>query len=71
MLQFHVTICTYVSYPCHYRVNNMLSKHFAVIIPLLSYQVTLIHSQSMLRCSTDIQYAYSVHAVCIRVCVRE
>ena len=32
-----------------YRFNNMLSKYFAVIISLLSYQLILIHSQSMLR----------------------
>ena len=33
------------------RVNNMLPGCFTVIILLLSYQLTLIYAQSILRCS--------------------
>ena len=44
---FHVTsINIFISYS-YCRVDNMLSKCFAVIIPLLSCQLTLIHTQSM------------------------
>ena len=47
-MYFNVT--TSISFLISYSycsVDNMLSKCFAVIIPLLSCQLTLIHTQSM------------------------
>ena len=35
------------------RVNNMLPECFVVIIPLLSYQLTLVYAQSILTCSAQ------------------
>ena len=47
-MYFHITTSIYILISYSYcRVDNMLSKCFAVIIPLLSCQLTLIHTQSM------------------------
>ena len=47
-MYFHITTSIYILISYSYcRVDNMLSKCFAVIIPLLSCQLTLIHTQSL------------------------
>ena len=48
------------------RVNNMLPGYFAVIIPLLSYQLTLIYAQSILTCSAQC----TCHSMYIHTCTR-
>ena len=56
-IYFNVTTSIYILISYSYcRVDNMLSKCFAVIIPLLSCQLTLIHTQSM-QC-----YYFNAHA---------
>ena len=57
-----------ITYSILIRVNNMLPECFAVhmIIPLLSYQLTLIYAQSILTCSAQC----TCHSMYIHTCTR-